>query len=1146
MIRNSSKLLWLLPALFAVVAPAQESRGTISGHVFDPAGASVAGAKVEALNVETGVGLQSASNEAGIYQIPFVMPGNYKVIIEHPGFKKLVRDGVRVSTATEVTVDLKLEIGATTESMTVTETLPLLETSGGDLGQVLDKKYVSDVTVNIYRNPLNSVLMVPGTTGGGGSVTGSGAGTFAIAGGGGTTGRVEYMVDGIPNTVSMKNGGPVYIPSADAVEELKVQTTMFDASYGRSNGGVINITTRGGTNTVHGTAYLFKQWDALNANTWTNNRNGIAKPPVDYRQYGYLFSGPVYIPRVYDGRNRTFFSTTFERDRDARALTGIGRVPTSLERQGDFSQTIALTGGPESIYDPFSTVVNGSKATRTPFPNAKIPSSMISAAGSAYLGLYPLPNFGSSTQLGAYNWTGSGIYSVEQPDVSARIDHNISDRNRIFGRFGRLERLQNSTTMIQGETSYPVTGTNNLGPLFRQYDNAGIDDTYTFSPTFIASVRYGFLWRIDTQSSGAPGMNTSALHLPSSLTGNQALPGLPTFNLGESMPTLGSTSTFTAENQHSVMVALTKMMGRHSVKFGVDYRLHRWNQNAPGSSGPGNFTYNNTFTRSDPFTNSTGNTSGTAMASLLLGVPASGSLGYTSPLSLQNHYLAGYIQEDFRVNDRLTLNFGLRYEFETPYTERYNRIGYGFDSKAVLPVTIPGMTLRGGVLFAGVNGNPRAEGRLDTNNFGPRFGFAYRVAKRTVVRGGYGLFYSPMAANDSYLGDVGVFSATTSFVASNDGGATPFATLSNPFPAGMQQPIGSKTGLMAQVGTSLTYNDPNRVLPYNQQWQFDIQHELPSQIVVDVAYVGMLSLKQLESFNLNELPDMYLQYGAGANTAIPNPFLGAFSPTSTLGQGSTVTQNRLWVLYPQYTSLTVQGANTGRADYNALQAKVEKRMTHGFTVLGSYTHSKLLQSNITSLVNTRHYRAVSGSDQPNVFRVAATYELPFKFGTGAWNRVLDKAAAGWSLTGMWVYNAGTPMSISQSNGRPIRLRNASLGGSVESRLGDKKDATGKVINPYFDTTAFLTLPNQYTVSPEAPLFNDLRNPPSRAVNVSLFKTFSLYERLKLQFRADAINLMNSPNFAGPGTNMSNAATFGVISSDNGGNRTMQCGLRLSF
>jgi hypothetical protein len=1132
--------------LLAAVATAQESRGTISGHVFDPAGAAVAGAKVEALNIDTGVVLSSASNEAGIYQIPFVVPGNYKVLIEHPGFKKLQRDGVRVSTATEVTVDLKLEIGATTESLTVTDTLPLLETSGGDLGQVLDKKYVGDVTVNIYRNPLNSVLLVPGTTGGGGSVTGSGAGTFAIAGGGGTSGRVEYMVDGIPNTVAMKSGGPVYIPSADAVEELKVQTTMFDASYGRSNGGVINITTRGGTNLVHGTAYLYKQWGALNANTWTNNRNGIAKAPVNYHQYGYLFSGPVYIPHVYDGRNRTFFSTTLERDRDARALTGIGRVPTSLERQGDFSQTIALTGGPLTIYDPFSTVVNGSKATRTPFPNARIPSNMISAAGSAYLGLYPLPNSGSSTQLGSYNWAGSGIYSVEQPEVSARIDHNFSDRNRVFGRFGRLERLQNSTTMIPGETSYPVTGTNNLGPLFRRYDNAGVDDTYTFSPTFIASVRYGFLWRVDTQSSGAPGMDTSALHLPSALTANQALPGLPTFSLGESMPTLGSTRTFTAETQHSVMVALTKIMGRHSLKFGVDYRLHRWNQNAPGSAAPGNFSYNNTFTRSDPFTNSTGNTSGTSMASLLLGVPASGSLGYTSPLSLQNHYFAGYIQEDFRVTDRLTLNFGMRYEFESPYTERYNRIGYGFDPNAALPVTVPGLNLHGGILFAGVNGNSRGEGQLDSNNFGPRFGFAYRVASHTVVRGGYGLFYSPMAANDSYLGDVGVFSATTPFVASNDGGATPFSTLSNPFPAGMQQPIGAKTGLMAQVGTSLTYNDPHRVLPYNQQWQFDIQHELPAQVVVDIAYVGMLSLKQLESYNLNELPDMYLQYGAGANATVSNPFLGVFPSTSTLGQGSTVTKNRFWVQYPQYTSLTVQGANTGRADYNALQVKVEKRLTHGFTLLGSYTRSKLLVSDYTSWVNTRSDHTVASSDQPNVFRIAGSYEFPWKFGSGAWNRFLDKAAGGWSLTGMWVYNSGTPLSVSQANGRPIRLRDASFSGSVESRLGDQKDASGKVINPYFDTTAFLPLPNQYTVSPEPPLFPELRSPASRAVNVSLFKTFTLYERLKLQFRADAINLMNSPNFAAPGTNMSNTATFGVISSDNGGNRTMQCGLRLSF
>jgi hypothetical protein len=416
-----------------------------------------------------------------------------------------------------------------------------------------------------------------------------------------------------------------------------------------------------------------------------------------------------------------------------------------------------------------------------------------------------------------------------------------------------------------------------------------------------------------------------------------------------------------------------------------------------------------------------------------------------------------------------------------------------------------------------------------------------------VLRGGYGLFYSPMAANDSYLGDVGVFSATTPFVGSNDNGATPFATLANPFPQGLQGPQGSSAGLMAQAGTSLTYNDAHRVLPYTQQWQVDIQRELPGKVLVDVAYVGMLSLKQFESFNLNELPDQYLAQGSAANTQVPNPFVGLFPSTSTLGQGATFTQNRLWVQYPQFTSVTVQGANTGRADYNALQAKVEKRLTHGFTVLGNYTYSKLMVSNITSLVNTRHYRTVASSDVPNVFRVAGMYEFPWKFASKGWSsRLLDKVAGGWSLSGLYVYNSGTPLGISQVNGRPIRLRDAALSGPVSSRLGDQKDAKGNVLNPYFDTTAFLPLSNQYIVSPEPPLFPELRSPASRGLNASLFKTFSFYERFKLQLRADAISLLNRPNFAAPGTNMSSTATFGVIQSDNGGNRTMQCGLRFSF
>lgn len=334
--------------------------------------------------------------------------------------------------------------------------------------------------------------------------------------------------------------------------------------------------------------------------------------------------------------------------------------------------------------------------------------------------------------------------------------------------------------------------------------------------------------------------------------------------------------------------------------------------------------------------------------------------------------------------------------------------------------------------------------------------------------------------------------------------------------------------------------------PYAEQWQFDIQRELPSRFLLDIAYMGMHSLKEIESFNLNELPDVYLAQGSRANTAIPNPFLNVFPATLTLGTGSTVPQSRLWVWYPQFTSLTMQGANTGRALYHSMQMKVDKRLTHGLNVLASYNFSKLMQNNTTSLVNVRHYRAVSALDQKHHFSMAFIYALPFEFKGSGMKLVARQAFGGWSISGLVTLASGVPLSVTQANGRPIRLRNPSLSGPIGFRLGDKRDASGRVLNPYFDITTFQALPTQYIVTPEPPELDDLRAPGTRSLNLSPFKSFPLRgERLKLEVRMEATGVTNTPNFDAPGTNMSQAATFGVINSASGA-RSMQGSARLVF
>jgi len=1148
--------------LFAVLQCAavfgQEFRGTILGRITDPSGAVVPGAAVTVSNEETNVAIETRTNQEGNYSVPFLIPGRYKVSVAAPGFRTTVQPGVIVQVNDRIALNLTLQLGAVSEALVVTAESPQLQMANADLGQVVDRGFL-DRLPTAGRSVLAFADMAPGVNASGGGFAGvmsNDQSAITINGGNGTQRGNDITVDGVPALAPRQSGLAVGIPMSDSVQEVRVATTMFDATLGRSNAGAVAITTRSGTNEYHGTAFYFTERAWLDANSWTNNRVRIGKQPIHRYAAGVTVGGPVRLPK-YDGHNRTFFFFGFERVINGRPAAALARVPTSAEKQGDFAQTLAPSGVPLALHNPFSTQTNasGGFVSRTPFPGARIPASLLNPIGVAVLGKLPSPNLQVPAQIGLENWASTMNFTAHVQNFQVRIDQQLGDKQRLFVRVAVPDFLQSpDVPYFPGALAVPPNGQSNLNTDNRRQKSAIVDDTITFTPSFVGSVRGGYTRLFSINFTDGDRQNPADLQLPAAITAHQVGPAWPQFNLSaDNAPFIGSKPRLSVNDVWTALGNFTKLQGNHGLRFGVDYRLVRWNENNPGEQANGQFVFNNTLTRSDPTKSSSGTTSGSAMASLLLGLPATtgnSRIGYVSALTLQSHYAAFFLQDDWKVTSKLVLNLGLRYELETPSTERFDRLIYGFDSSANLGLTAPGLgPLRGGVQFVNDRGIGRRQGQLDTNNFGPRVGFAWTPAPSFVIRGGYGIFFSSGINNLSSgtPSTDAAFGATTPYVGASGSDITPIpgVSLSNPFPNGYVQPTGKTLGLATDLGSNVTFMNPDRVLPYVQQFQLSVQKQFRGQVLGEVAYVRMHSLRLYEDENLNELPDSALSQ----TNSVPNPFLGLLPATSTLGQGSTVRANRLTVALPAFNSVTRQRNSTGRANYHSLQARVQKRMSRGLQVAANYTFSRSMLYYQYSTVNPRPtWRAVSPLDAPHMVRAFVTYEMPFGRGRSLgknWARWLDSVAGGWSLTWAARYTSGPPLSISDTNGQPIPIGDPRTSGSMKDRLGDRIDrATGLPLNPYLRPSAFAHLPD-FTISREPLLYSWLRAPGQLSNRAALSKTLSLVERWQLELRADIDNPFNSPQYGAPNTNLATPSAFGTITSA-GGNRIVVFGARLRF
>ncbi len=1153
----------LLPVLaltagLAVNSYGQSIYGGVRGLVVDASGGALANAKVTLTDESTNGTRATVTSAVGEYNFSSVVPSTYTIVAEAAGFKKVERKGVIVGTQQFLTVDVKLEVGNVTESVMVTEEVPLIETANASQGQVIDRQKLIDLP-NLGRNPYMFSRLAPNVQQTGNPAYArmqdqSGSSQISIAGG--PVRGNNYLIDGVAIT-DMANRA-IIIASLEAVQEVKVQANTYDAEIGRSGGGMFNAFLKSGGNSYHGSlgGYI-RQTDWL-ANSFFSNRAGQGITDQPFRNYYGSFGGKVWIPKIYDGKNRTFFWGTFEGYRDTQANSGVTQVPTIAERSGDFSNSLVRAGGPvRVIYDPLTTTSAG---VRTPFAGNRIPGDRISPIGRAIAATFPTPT-NTARFYGDNNMPYFGQLPSKADQKTFKFDHKITDwwsANISYLRYNSLE---------PGETWFPDSvSTPAQWRLDRRVDSTQINSTMTLNPTTVLAIRYGYNRFPNYSFQKSQGFNVASLGFNQGFVKaipSQTFPsvGFENFYVGDNMGT-NSNSVFVpnSKNLHGI---LSKFIGKHSLKFGADYRRIKVSGADFGNSA-GQFTFNDQFTRAD-FNRGDG-TSGSDLAGLLLGYPA-GANGFV-PSTLHNYadYTSAFVQDDFRFNSKLTLTFGVRWERETGLKERNNNMITGFDRSALNSIsTASGVATRGAVQFAGVNGANTYVGNPNNTKLSPRIGVAYQVNSKTTVRGGYGIFWAPQTAQGGVYLPEG-FTASTQPLTTLDGGRTPnpATTLANVFSTGYDQPVGNRLGDQTGIGKGLTIFDPNAKSPYVQQYSVDVQRELPFSMAMSLAYVGSRSSHltlNSAAINVNQVEARYYGLGASAlSGAVANPYFGKGGVAGLAG--ATVSQAQLLRPFPAFGNLNFQFADYGKARYDSMAFRLQKRMSQGLNFLYAFTWSKNLDNvsggaannlnggNVApqNVYNLGAEWGLSNIDAATRNSLAVTYELPFGKGkqfAGSVNRWADMAIGGWTINSVAVINSGFP----------IQIRQNSNNNGVIFASSQRPNATG--VDPYAggdktqwtDGTGYLN-PAAFSIAPALTFGNVSRTISTRTLrqnnwDISLFKNFTITERFKAQFRAEALNAMNTPMFRAPNVQVGNSS-FGKINSQANFSRMMQLGLRLYF
>ena len=1200
--RSIIGLICLLMMVLPTVA--QEFRATVNGRVTDSAEEAIVSATVTVRNLATNEVAAVTTNGEGAYNVPFLKPGVYSISYEATGFKKVVRDQQELQVGQSATLNVTLEVGATSETVTITADAPLLEETKADRGNVIENRRVVELPLNA-RNPFMLATLTPGITFNGPAIYQRPFDNGAIADwsiNGGLNRSNEFLLDGAPNNSIQGGNNIAYVPPVDAVGEFKIITNSYDAQYGRTAGGVVNVQIKSGGNEFHGSIYEFYRRNWLDSNyLFSNFRNlpagrfrradgTLEKAEHFLDQYGGVISGPVRLPSKlfrklgYDGRDKTFFLFNYEGYREGTPNPQVITVPTEAFRNGDFSQYRTAGGQLIQIFDPATgRDVNG-VWTRDPFPGNIIPANRINPIASKLLALYPKPN---TTTPGGDPWRNNfadipNIANDKFKNWIFKIDQNIGDKDKIFFRYGYNNRAEIRWTngITQGAAQ------DGQLPLNRVNYTGVADWVRTISSTTVFNLRVsGNRYIEEARFQDGLGYDITQLGFVSGLSGQFPVPMFPRFELSDNVQLGRGSFAREVTNVYSIQPNLSMVFGAHTVRVGIDYRLQQYARQAAGNGGM-RLTFDRTFTqrdfnRSDPL-------SGSAVAALLLGAPSGGNVdNNVFPIYMAKYY-APWIQEDWKVTRKLTLNLGFRWDFNLPGVERYDRINYGFDTSAVNPANsrintallINGQSrINGGLGFAREG---QAAVQSDWNNLQPRFGFAYAVNQKTVFRGGYGRYYVNPVGAPGY--PTNGFSIQTPFVASTDSNRTAIAnSLANPFPGGVLKPAGSRLGAETFLGLGFSYSNPFFVVPKVDNYSLGIQRQLPWNIAAELSYVGSRTYDAQSQFNGINEPSLAFRdqcdITKGGNRAVcdqllPNPFRGVAGFSGGRFSNASLSRYELMRPFPQFGAISELERNEGQVWYNSVQLLVNKRLSNGLSLSGTYTFSKTIEEAIQQpgqQDSTSSYiddvariknRSLAFSDRPHRFTMSGVWELPFGRGrkfAGNANKLVDLVAGGWQAAGMYIYNTGRPWQLPGNvdivdpnywkverkrmvNGaewiQGVRPCVAQYGRNADGTY--KRDAGGRLVpellafsTAYGCTGASFVIREPFTTRTTAIRDSIVRRPAYHQLDINFSKTFRITERFRFQFRAEAYNLTNTPMYDERAYNTTpNDPEFGAINKNN--------------